>query len=147
MGHRQVEQTSLFYEFSLERHVPSDHLLRSIDRFVLEQIRQDLAPFYSKIGRPSMRFTSIWPNGGGTGPALIWVSDILHCIDLRVEPTDVFIPLEGAEPRSPGRFRGTGPLLRQASNEEPISDRTAEVAATIAEEGWQLVLLIHWVAP
>jgi len=38
-------------------------------------------------------------------------------------------------------------LLRQASNEEPISDRTAEVAATIAEEGWQLVLLIHWVAP
>src|SRR5512139_1123657 len=55
MGHRQVEQAALFYEFSLERHVPSDHLLRSIDRFVdLEQIRQDLAPFYSKIGRPSI---------------------------------------------------------------------------------------------
>jgi hypothetical protein len=31
---RQVEQAALFYEFSLERHVPSDHLLRSIDRFV-----------------------------------------------------------------------------------------------------------------
>ena len=30
MGHRQVEQASLFYEFSLERHVPPDHLLRSI---------------------------------------------------------------------------------------------------------------------
>lgn len=54
MGHRQVEQTSLFYEFSLERHVPSDHLLRSIDGFVLEQIRQDLAPFYSKIGLRSI---------------------------------------------------------------------------------------------
>jgi transposase len=55
MGHRQVEQAVLFYEFSLERHVPSAHLLRSIDRFVdLEQIRQDLAPFYSKIGRPSI---------------------------------------------------------------------------------------------
>lgn len=54
MGHRQVEQAALFYEFSLDRHVPSDHLLRSIDRFVdLEQIRPDLAPFYSKIGRPS----------------------------------------------------------------------------------------------
>ena len=26
MGHRQVEQTALFYEFSLERHVPADHL-------------------------------------------------------------------------------------------------------------------------
>ena len=31
MGHRQVEQAVLFYEFSLERHVPADHLLRSID--------------------------------------------------------------------------------------------------------------------
>src|SRR5215470_12612702 len=34
MGHRQIEQAALFYEFSLERHVPTDHLLRSIDRFV-----------------------------------------------------------------------------------------------------------------
>src|ERR1043165_1422787 len=55
MGHRQVEQAALFYEFSLERHVPADHLLRSIDRFVdLSQIRQELAPFYSSIGRPSI---------------------------------------------------------------------------------------------
>ena len=34
MGHRQVEQAALFYEFSLERHIPADHLVRSIDRFV-----------------------------------------------------------------------------------------------------------------
>ena len=34
MGERTVMQEALFYEFSLERHVPSDHLLRSIDRFV-----------------------------------------------------------------------------------------------------------------
>src|SRR5882757_6789074 len=55
MGHRQVEQAALFYEFSLERHIPADHLLRSIDRFVdLQEIRQDLAPFYSNIGRPSI---------------------------------------------------------------------------------------------
>jgi len=33
MRHRQVEQATLFYEFSLEKHVPADHLLRSIDRF------------------------------------------------------------------------------------------------------------------
>jgi hypothetical protein len=25
MGHRQVERAALFYEFSLERHVPADH--------------------------------------------------------------------------------------------------------------------------
>ena len=34
MGHRQAEQAALFYEFSLERHVPANHLLRSIDRFI-----------------------------------------------------------------------------------------------------------------
>ena len=55
MGHRQVEQAALFYEFSLERHVPFDHLLRSIDRFVeFDELRRELAPFYSAIGRPSV---------------------------------------------------------------------------------------------
>jgi transposase len=55
MGHRQVEQAALFYEFSLERHIPANHLLRSIDRFVeLEDLRRELAPFYSNIGRPSI---------------------------------------------------------------------------------------------
>src|ERR1700748_2572286 len=55
MGHRQVEQAALFYEFSLERHVPTDHLLRSIDRFVeLGELRRDLVPFYSTLGRPSI---------------------------------------------------------------------------------------------
>ena len=34
MGERRVDQGSLFYEFSLERHVPADHLLRAIDRGV-----------------------------------------------------------------------------------------------------------------
>ena len=46
MGPRQVEQAALFYEFSLERHVPATHLLRSIDRFVdLSDVRSYLAPF------------------------------------------------------------------------------------------------------
>ena len=34
MGPRQVEQGALFYNFSLDDHVPADHLLRSVDRFV-----------------------------------------------------------------------------------------------------------------
>jgi transposase len=55
MGPRQMAQGALFYEFSLEAHVPADHLLRQIDRFVdLSGIRRDLAPFYSAIGRPSI---------------------------------------------------------------------------------------------
>ena len=55
MGERQVRQDALFYEFSLERHVPETHLLRSVDRFVeLDDLRRQLAPFYSAIGRPSI---------------------------------------------------------------------------------------------
>ena len=55
MGERQVHQNALFYEFSLERHVPERHLLRLIDRFVeLDGLRRELAPFYSAIGRPSI---------------------------------------------------------------------------------------------
>ena len=55
MGHRQDEQAALFYEFSLERHIPADHLLRSIDRFVeLGELRRELARFYSCTGRPSI---------------------------------------------------------------------------------------------
>ncbi len=45
----------LFYGFKLERHVPTDHMVRAIDRFVdLSDIRAHLAPFYSTTGRPSI---------------------------------------------------------------------------------------------
>jgi transposase len=55
VGHQQVEQAALFYGFSLERHVPANHLLRSIDRFVeLSELRRELSAFYSTIGRPSI---------------------------------------------------------------------------------------------
>jgi transposase len=55
MGPRQIDQAALFYEFSLERHVPTSHLLRSIDRFVdLSEVRSHVAPFYSSTGRPSI---------------------------------------------------------------------------------------------
>ena len=55
MGERTVAQDALFYSFSLDRHVPADHLLRSIDRFVdLSNIREHLRPFYSETGRPSI---------------------------------------------------------------------------------------------
>ncbi len=50
MGERTVMQEALFYAFSLEDHVPQDHLLRRIDRFVdLAGIREHLS-----------RFTAIW---------------------------------------------------------------------------------------
>src|SRR3984957_6251119 len=55
MGERRVMQEALFYGFSLERHVPNDHLLRKIDRFVdLSEVRAHLEPYYSEVGRPSI---------------------------------------------------------------------------------------------
>jgi transposase len=55
MGERQVDQSALFDDFSLEQHVPCDHMLRAIDRLVdLGEVRPHLAPFYSATGRPSV---------------------------------------------------------------------------------------------
>src|SRR6202789_3380434 len=55
MGEGRVMQEALFYGFSLERHVPDDHLLRKIDRFVdLAEVRTHLGPYYSDVGRPSI---------------------------------------------------------------------------------------------
>jgi transposase len=55
MGPKKEAQAALFYGFSLEDHVPADHMLRQIDRFVeLDAIRAYLAPFYSSTGRPSI---------------------------------------------------------------------------------------------
>jgi transposase len=55
MGDRVVMQESLFYQFRLDDHVPADHMLRAIDRFLdLEGLRRHLAPFYSTTGRPSI---------------------------------------------------------------------------------------------
>ena len=55
MGERRVMREALFYGFSLERHVPNDHLLRKIDRFVdLSEVRAHLEPYYSEVGRPSI---------------------------------------------------------------------------------------------
>lgn len=55
MGHQSCGQDRLFYSFNLEDHVPADHLLRGIDRFLdLRALRKHLADYYSHTGRPSI---------------------------------------------------------------------------------------------
>jgi hypothetical protein len=45
----------LFYDFCLEEHVPVDHVLRGIDsHLAVDDLRQSLKPFYSRMGRPSV---------------------------------------------------------------------------------------------
>lgn len=51
----QAAPEQLFYDFCLEDHVPSDHMLRRIDPFLdLNEIRATLKPYYSHLGRPSI---------------------------------------------------------------------------------------------
>jgi transposase len=55
MGQRSGGHQQLFYSFNLDDHVPTDHLLRGINRFLdLGDLRHHLAPFYSHTGRPSI---------------------------------------------------------------------------------------------
>lgn len=57
MGRQDRDQGQLFYEFSLDEMVPTDHLLRRINVFataVLADLHQELKGFYSEIGRPSI---------------------------------------------------------------------------------------------
>src|SRR6202790_171642 len=57
MGRQIGDQTSLFYEFRLDDRIPKGHLLRRINVFltpVLDSMHEQLAPYYSEIGRPSI---------------------------------------------------------------------------------------------
>jgi transposase len=57
MGRQTSDQASLFYEFRLEERVPKDHLLRRINLLIgaaLEGVREQLKPYYSENGRPSV---------------------------------------------------------------------------------------------
>jgi transposase len=57
MGRKYREQANFFYEFRLDYMIPKRHLLRRINVFVtsvLGDLREQLGPFYSAIGRPSI---------------------------------------------------------------------------------------------
>jgi transposase len=55
MGQHSGKQDRLFYSFNLDEHVPADHLLRSIDRYLdLTDLHQHLEAYYSHTGRPSV---------------------------------------------------------------------------------------------
>src|SRR6201993_628200 len=57
MGRKHREQASLFYEFRLDDMILKGHLLRRINVFVtsvLGDLHEQLGPFYSDIGRPSI---------------------------------------------------------------------------------------------
>ncbi len=57
MGRQTGDQSQLFYLFNLEDRIPLRHLLRRINPIVTEVLvglREQLKPFYSEVGRPSI---------------------------------------------------------------------------------------------
>src|ERR1700674_2027802 len=55
MGRQKNDQGQLFYSFCLDEVVPDDHLVREIAAVLdLSWVHAELAPFYPKIGRPSI---------------------------------------------------------------------------------------------
>jgi transposase len=57
MGQQTGDQSQFFYLFKLEDRIPPRHLLRRINPIVtrvLAGLREELMPFYSEIGRPSI---------------------------------------------------------------------------------------------
>ena len=55
MGRGSQGQRHLFYEFHLDEVVPDDHLVRKVDAVLdLSWVHAELAPHYSRIGRPSI---------------------------------------------------------------------------------------------
>lgn len=55
MGRQETDQRRFFYDFCLDDHVPPDHALRRIDLFLdFDEIREQLRPHYSPLGRPSV---------------------------------------------------------------------------------------------
>ena len=57
MGRKYREQANFFYEFRLDDIIPKGHLLRRINVFVtsmLGDLHEQLGPFYSAIGQPSI---------------------------------------------------------------------------------------------
>jgi len=57
MGRQERDQGQLFYEFKLDEMIPKNHLRRRMNVFVttaLADLHEQLKPFYSEIGRPSV---------------------------------------------------------------------------------------------
>jgi transposase len=55
MGRLEREQAQLFYSFRLDEAVPDDHAVRGIASVLnLSWVHGELAPYYPKIGRPSI---------------------------------------------------------------------------------------------
>jgi hypothetical protein len=137
MGERTVAQEALFYEFSLEQHVPAHHLLRAIDRFVdLSGIRAHLrppgVPKFISPADPAARWTAAHGGQAFFAYATNYLIDLKHAVIMDVEATTAVRQAEVAAARTmidrtQDRF-GTWPekLVGDACGQSLLRARSAE---------------------
>jgi len=122
MGRLDGGTEKLFYAFSLEEAVPTDHLLRKIDRFLdFDGLRAHLRPYYSAIGRPSVDpelMVRMLLVGYGTAEMLAWIIE-----EKAIAP---HVPLWDKGEREDGTFGRSDFVFDEASN----SYRAARAASS-----------------
>ncbi len=150
-GEAVGRQDRLFDEFCLDDRVPPDHVLRKIDA-VLDPswLREDLKPYYSDTGRPS-----VCPE------LMIRMLLVGYCYSIRSERRlcdEVELNLAyrwfcrlGLEDKVPdrstfsvnrhGRFRGSD-ILRQVF--EGASARREAWCASAWKRGWSAARALRW---
>jgi len=92
MGQLPVQQNALFYQFCLEKHIPGEHLLRQIDRFLdFDQTLSTLTPFIV-IPADHRLILSLW-SGCGYGIR----SERRLCEEIRYNPARRWFCRSGLE--------------------------------------------------
>jgi hypothetical protein len=135
MGRQDRDQGQLFYEFSLDEMIPTDHLLRRINVFttaVLADLHYQLKRFYSDIGREQAQ----------TLPQLR--SQLRQGIFRQHRPnSEVKFALAT---RYSGHFRNAGPVCRSIRAGASSSHRAAETRMLFTRRWYnpgQRLIVVH----
>ena len=133
-------QEALFCGFSLKRHVPDNHLLRKIDRFVdLSEVRAHLEPYYSETGRQLMTRMLI------VGYCFGIRSERRLCEEVRLNLAYRWFCRLGLDGDVPGERRRTRSLDERKRIVEEALAPGISVAAVARRHGLNANLIFKWI--
>ena len=117
MGQLNHDQGEFFYSFRLDEAIPDDHPVRAIAGVLdLSWVRSELAPFYPKMGRPSVdpvlmirmdyqNFDDYWaPIAAGEGPLGKYVATVDTAERVRID-APCAMPMRPVGPTARGPLR------------------------------------------
>jgi hypothetical protein len=108
MGRQGDDQSKLFYEFCLEDRVPSDHLLRKIDRLLDLAMRQS-GPSARPCHGVSMREVQVRIEGGPSAHSAL---DALY--QSHANPANAIVIACLKRPPRTGRVVGRTPTIQES---------------------------------